>query len=844
MNAMYRCVCYFGMFVCFGLMSCVVGTPGSECHDDNDCNNGFCRNGFCISGCQNDKGCPAYHRCEKGLCIPNPCQTTADCKEGTACISGKCVNCTEDTQCGNGYVCANYVCRKGNCRGPEDQSCVSGQVCREYQCTPCQKHEECGKKRICRTGQCEVGCQDRSDCENRQVCDTSTNTCKECLQHVDCIDGKLCDPTDTKCKECLKNEDCRQGVCDKTSGTCKPCLQDTDCSTGQRCKNAQCTDCRADADCSTGQHCEAGRCNMPECQDSRDCKDGKICRNRRCETCNQDADCGTAQICEKGQCLRGQCQQDAHCTDGQICRLQRCSPCVQDSDCGAGSICDTQTHRCRSGCRNDQACTDNQKCLPQQNRCGCLQNNDCLTGQLCKQNVCSGCSQDQECSQGQLCINQRCKTANCRTNQDCQTGLACLQNLCTSCQQDRDCSTGQICDATKQTCRLGCRQDNDCQGQKCDPSDNMCKACLNQSHCPAGQSCINNQCVSCQTHADCAANQVCQQGQCVACPNVQLSMQGPQEEALGALIAQTVSIPTALVAPIQWRIASGAPTWLTLNTVSPHIVQLVGTATSEGDFKITVEASAGSCKYSMLIPLKIWPRLTSLVATFLKGTSSLNVAVLNQTFKGGKPPYRCQIYKGIGEGTQPSGVSVDTKDTTGCTLTGVPDQTNLPGSYGFMVSIYDSLNRTIEIPVSYIHKSCHDGTITLSPSVDQTPVFKAGSEYSWDVKLIDVDAYADQGQCVFQMYLLLKRGPLTSDASLSCGTADPICVECNATTQFCSTFASTTTCPTKVTIQHAIKVKKHTPFRTNVPGFLTLEPMYTYSVSKTKGCHWEVLETP
>lgn len=316
---------------------------------------------------------------------------------------------------------------------------------------------------------------------------------------------------------------------------------------------------------------------------------------------------------------------------------------------------------------------------------------------------------------------------------------------------------------------------------------------------------------------------------------------------MGALVTQVITLPPqSLSAPIQWTIVSGSPTWLKLNIVSPHTVQLMGTAGSDGNFKIKVQASAGSCTLSVETTLKIWPKLTSLVTSYLKGASSLPVAVVNQTFQGGKPPYRCQIYSGIGEGTKPSGVIVDPADSTGCTLKGTPDTSNAPGSYGFMVSIYDSLNRTIEIPVSYPHKSCLDGTITMTPSVDTTPVQKAGEANEWKIKLTDIDAYADSSQCIFQLYLLLKRGPLTSDPNLSCLTNDPVCVQCGDSNQnlFCPASFASTSCPTKVNIEHKIVVKKHTPFRTNAPGFLTLEPLYTYSVNKTKICHWEVLATP
>ncbi len=290
---------------------------------------------------------------------------------------------------------------------------------------------------------------------------------------------------------------------------------------------------------------------------------------------------------------------------------------------------------------------------------------------------------------------------------------------------------------------------------------------------------------------------------------------------------------------------SPSPSWLSVPATSTSTtVQVTGTAGTAGTYTLAIEVSAGGCKYTVSRQFKVWSKLKSLVTTALAGKNPLNVAVAGTTISGGKPPYRCARYTGPGGGTQPSGVLFDVSDTTGCTLIGAPDNTNPPGLYGFMVTVSDSLNTSVDIPVTYTYGNCNDGKLTITPAVNKLPVFQAGSAYSWNVKINDIDAYQDNNRCTFQLFLLLGRGPLTSNSQLTCGGTEPICVECNSTNQYCSTFASSTTCPTTVTVEHFIRVRKHPVMRTDRPAFLTLIPEYNYTTNKSKKCHWEVLETP
>jgi hypothetical protein len=269
---------------------------------------------------------------------------------------------------------------------------------------------------------------------------------------------------------------------------------------------------------------------------------------------------------------------------------------------------------------------------------------------------------------------------------------------------------------------------------------------------------------------------------------------------------------------------------------------LTGVAKTDGQINISIEVSAGRCKYNTVNSFRIWPRLRSLVTPYITGSAVTKIAEVSKTITGGKPPYRCQQYRGIGEGTVPSGIQVDANDSTGCTLIGLPDGSNLPGSYGFMMIVSDSLGQLVEIPVSYKHGSCDNPFFKLTPSVDTTPVKTIGSAYEWRVDINNLDLYRDINVCRYQFYLLLTHGPLSAASQLLCSGPETICISCNATDQYC--ISGSSTCPSLLSLYHFVRVRQHAAMRpNNAPAFLTLELRYTYSLNKSQSCHWETLET-
>ena len=291
---------------------------------------------------------------------------------------------------------------------------------------------------------------------------------------------------------------------------------------------------------------------------------------------------------------------------------------------------------------------------------------------------------------------------------------------------------------------------------------------------------------------------------------------------------------------------------MTLTKVNDNAIQLGGIPPNTGSYQVTVEVSVGNCKHEKTYTIKIYPLLESLVTTYLTGKNGLKVVDLNQTIKGGKPPYSCAFLNGNGRGTIPAGVQLNSGDNvniqqSGCTLSGVPSNANKPGSYGFIMVVRDAFFQQVEIPVGYKHLSCNDSVFSITPSVDTIPVRKTGAAYNFEVNIKDLDRYIrqvnGQNQCYHSINLLLSLNGLSGAQNLSCTASDPVCVNCNAAETTCVTSPSG--CPVTASAKQFIRIRQHAPIRsgrTKGPAFVTLEPTYSYTLNKSKTCHFDILE--
>jgi hypothetical protein len=146
------------------------------------------------------------------------CSTVQPCAGDLVCADGSCVErCTEGS-------CTNGPCNT-----------VSGV------CVECLRNDDCGPDRVCNsfTGLCgavAVGCVDDVDCDSGSHCDASKGACVGCLSDDHCGFGATCDLIAHTCvvaQDCSTDDDCDGQVCNPDDHTCVECFQGVHCASGQ-----------------------------------------------------------------------------------------------------------------------------------------------------------------------------------------------------------------------------------------------------------------------------------------------------------------------------------------------------------------------------------------------------------------------------------------------------------------------------------------------------------------------------------------------------------------------------------------------------------------------------------
>jgi len=273
--------------------SCVPKPTGMECFDAGDCPDNF----FCFDPME--CGCTVDCMSEPGECYPLP----GDC-------------CFLDTECAEGYVCAESL--MGGAPGVCEPSPLPGK---------CWNDEDCGEYE---------GCDGASTCPCNADCDApdEMGTCNpliggccdvdsECDPGFDCVGsgmgmGGTCQP-ETEPGKCWDEDDCYEtqeclgatfcpcgAVCGVGTfpGTCSPvpvgcCYKDSDCNAGFICKGMWPGDnmpgsCVPDL---TAPQCNDA--NLPCCYDESDCPDNSAC--------NGGFACGCIALCYNcGACMPDQ----------------------------------------------------------------------------------------------------------------------------------------------------------------------------------------------------------------------------------------------------------------------------------------------------------------------------------------------------------------------------------------------------------------------------------------------------------------------------------------------------------------------------------------------------------
>ena len=193
------------------------------------------------------------------------CISDNQCLLGNKCINSTCVlvedKCNDDTDCSNGLVCKNNVCKV--------KSCIS------Y--TDCPNRELCFHSSSDRNGVCiPFGhiCIGSDDCPKGTKC--VNGNCKQCTSSADCLLGEHC--SDGICKfPCRHDNDCNDQICISGSGHCCPksftpyknkvCNYHSDCGDVGYCNSGICTCVPSSGKqilelCNDNRDCNTNNCNM------------------------------------------------------------------------------------------------------------------------------------------------------------------------------------------------------------------------------------------------------------------------------------------------------------------------------------------------------------------------------------------------------------------------------------------------------------------------------------------------------------------------------------------------------------------------------------------------------
>ncbi len=264
-----------------------------------------------------------------------------------------------------------------------------------------------------------------------------------------------------------------------------------------------------------------------------------------------------------------------------------------------------------------------------------------------------------------------------------------------------------------------------------------------------------------------------------------------------------------------------------------------GVPPASGAYTLTVRVDSAGESDTRDFDLQVYDPLgTSLPnPPLLQGSDGLDVS---QVVQGGKGDLRCYIYQGPGEGTVPPGVTQDPNDTSGCTLSGSVSPSAKPGSYGFIVVVSDELGQSLEVPVWYQGQLCNVGGVSLTPAASPPQVVSAGSAYSWQLAVTDLNFPCEDGGCTHCrgcLNMFLSSGPLDPTNQLQCSNPGVVCSDCG---QGCITNAST--CPGLGSMHRSVDVRDHPAIRAQGFAWETIELTLDYTGDDLANCgpnHWE-----
>jgi hypothetical protein len=504
--------------------------------------------------------CSASSPCPSGYCVPN----AANSDHATDATAGYCEEC-------NPGVDASFVCADG-------QFCnVSGNfgVCEACACAANETCDPVGGACTCENTSCNSVC-----CAAGEVCDVAGNCAVPGTLHSPCAAGDTCDAglycIQGNCDVCSQDpvNACPNGLYCDVSGYWAACVDlcevnSVTCGDNETC-NPGTGDCDCNANlclgttcCAVDDNCSSSGCKAPSalggvCADNDPCAAGLFCIPNPVNPDNAtDASAGFCEECNPDIVA------EAVCANDQFCNVSGQFGVCEDCDCGDNEVCDPVGGICSCPnvacgavcCDAGMLCGDGDVCVE------CLGDGDCISGEICQDNVCVGveCTSDEMCNTeaGQIC-DETDHTCQC-ANETCGAGTA---KVC--------CAEGEVCNADG-NCSTSCKADKDCaSGEHCDKKVGYCVAneCAKDTDCPGTKVCTGGICVAqCSKDSDCASGDVCTDGSCAA---------GEGESGGGESGGEEGSGVTELPSTGVGRGKSGGSSWLGAAMIGGAAAYLAG----------------------------------------------------------------------------------------------------------------------------------------------------------------------------------------------------------------------------------------------------------------------------
>lgn len=266
------------------------------CLRNEDCRSGLCdtRSNFCRTDCPPglEEACPEQALCtpvrtvgglQANVCL-KACERDADCQlPGFSCLSSGgldiCAPASEEDEACEGdgsqedmAACTcNAQCASGSCSAENANGWAGGACIRD-----CTEPSDCGEGYVCSdAGYCKLECSQESDCRPGWACSYGDCT-PVCQADEECESGN-CDRYRGRClpprsdelgsvqAECSDNDACRSGICGETVGCLSPCSTERQgCPEEARCVSGDAEagtlglcflTCEADEDCPEGLSC-------------------------------------------------------------------------------------------------------------------------------------------------------------------------------------------------------------------------------------------------------------------------------------------------------------------------------------------------------------------------------------------------------------------------------------------------------------------------------------------------------------------------------------------------------------------------------------------------------------